>query len=349
MEMKIPAGWYDLGMNWDNPDPSKIEYTVALLEAIKERSLASNIYMASYPYQYSTCHIAKGIIHNSEHIQQISRWIKILLNKCFIDMEYQDYKNPLAEFVSFDHFPKTISFRDFQNKYPDMNFYPPYHGASNQEVAEYYKACKTILSELRWTSASTAKMFSQESMIHCRKEFMYSNSFENNCSVVFKALQQAIKDNNFTNSGGDSYKSVFQYPIGAYAFNFSSRASYVIGFINYKVYFECTKLPNDFKPKLFAYILAEPQEKIGSSVPLISSTFWCEPFGIIEAKTTKLIELGDYIAGRLLSVGDLTKISPYPPELPYQNSFVCGTVYGAKIKLVSCFDWFTPGGFKFQA
>ena len=44
MEISLPTSWTDQGMDWNNPDPSDIKYSLALREAIFERINVLNVF-----------------------------------------------------------------------------------------------------------------------------------------------------------------------------------------------------------------------------------------------------------------------------------------------------------------
>ena len=68
-------------------------------------------------------------------------------------------------------------------------------------------------------------------------------------------------------------------------------------------------------------------------------------------KKTKLKELGDYISGTVYSAGTFDietfpRVTEIIPSTATQGDSNCR---GSRVKVQFVFDWYTPGGFKFQA
>lgn len=350
MEIAIPSGWYDMGMDWDNPNPSELKYTLALLGAIEERLMVKDYHGEIDPPDF---HIFYGSTRTRDMISYLSKNIDDLLSiSRFIDMDYQEYHVPSAQFYGLDDFPKGLRLVDIQKKYPDVSFYPPYNCASNTEVAEYYKACKIILSELRYTSAKNIYTWWNSSN-QSEGGGIYGNEYEDDYQYVYQDIQDAI--DNHLGIDVTKYKHwpdlTLEADIGTTLTSRKSGGPFSLSFKNAQLQLECTHLPRDLRPKVCYYAIAD---KISLNKnyydPPIQNDLWCDTFEIYEPKKTKLKELGDYISGTVYSAGTFDietfpRVTEIIPSTTTQGDSNCN---GSRVKVHFIFDWYTPGGFKFQ-
>ena len=354
MEIAIPSGWYDMGMDWDNPNPSELKYTLALIGAIEERLMVKDYHGEIDPPGF---HIFYGSTHTRDMIYYLKKYMAELLSyelPRFIDMDYQDYHVPSAQFYGLDDFPKGLRLVDIQKKYPDVSFYPPYNFASNTEVAEYYKACKILLSELRYTSAKNIYTWGNVSDQATGNYISNDDYYEEGYKYVYEKIQDTIDNQLEIDVVNYSHTHILEleYDIGTTLTFRKSGGPFSLIFRNAQLQLECTHLPRDLRPKVYYYAIADKLTLNENYFnPPIQNDLWCDTFEIYEPKKTKFKELGDYISGTVYSAGtfDIETFPRVTELIPSTATPGDANCNGSRVKAQFVFDWYTPGGFKFQA
>lgn len=102
IEYVYPTKWDDKGMDWDNPDPGKADYVMAIRQAIMERAAAVHMQLrfSSYSFRVSPMKaVSRSMVE--EFVDVIAQ-----LAPEFVNMGFKDYKEDLSDF------PKMWTYAD---------------------------------------------------------------------------------------------------------------------------------------------------------------------------------------------------------------------------------------------
>ena len=160
-------------MDWNNPDPTKIEYLYALWYAIHERLYVvggclgfsqqtsdSYTYTDYYEYSFSAPPTEKDV-GNFDYLQKLVVWTKKLMH-VFIDPDFYDYSNFLTQTIpdwpaqkystqiDISDFPKCINYLNFLNDEVDLLLLKNKKYDSDYYV-NIYKGLYKILKKLTHT------------------------------------------------------------------------------------------------------------------------------------------------------------------------------------------------------
>lgn len=102
IEYEYPESWDDKGMDWENPDPERADYVMAIRQAIMERAAAVHI---SLPVSYYYLAVSPMKAVSRFMVEEFIYAIR-LLAPYFVNMGFSDYKE------DFSDFPKMWTYSD---------------------------------------------------------------------------------------------------------------------------------------------------------------------------------------------------------------------------------------------
>lgn len=120
IEYEYPDSWNSKGMDWDNPDPEKADYVMAIRQAIMERAAACHI---SIGRDFADVSPKKAVSRNM--VEDLLTAIRALV-PYFVNMGFKDYKEDLSDF------PKMWTYSDLIQE----------DGCELYEWAGRYSMCK---------------------------------------------------------------------------------------------------------------------------------------------------------------------------------------------------------------
>lgn len=100
IEYDYPDSWNAKGMDWDNPDPERADYVIAIRQAIMERAAAAHL---SIGYLFTAVSPYKGV--SRKMVEELLAAIRTLA-PYFVNMDYDEYAEDLSDF------PKMWTYAD---------------------------------------------------------------------------------------------------------------------------------------------------------------------------------------------------------------------------------------------
>ena len=100
IEYECPKSWDDKGMDWENPDPERADYVMAVRQALMERAAAAHVALGNYFVDVSPM---KAV--SREMVGRLLTALKLILPE-YVNTGVTDYREDLADF------PKMWTYSD---------------------------------------------------------------------------------------------------------------------------------------------------------------------------------------------------------------------------------------------
>lgn len=291
---KIPESWDDKGMDWENPDPRRADYVMALREAVMERVAATQNYMPD------------GVMSISPYKAVSMRTISYLLDA--IDWMAPDFVNLEAECEDIlTDFPKMWSYEDLIKDEKIRLYAYPNYGQICGGAGEWLKAIKNALDKL--TVIRAKNVYGVHMMRDGSKhDPPFAESIGTAMDQAFGSLYEGVLDGRFPSSiygwsGNTHWKCPKpdadrddEYNVDGYC-GYAQSQAYEIKAV--KSYLACREF--DVKVAVYAEASNEPvpfsQVLDGSTFDSLSAGFseglnWLKPIHVKDWKDT-LIKIGD--------------------------------------------------------
>lgn len=284
MEIILPTSWNDQGMNWNNPDPSDIRYSLALREAIFERINVLNVFptpnVNGLDYFY---HFLPD--QHKTSMQKFVKWVYLMIDflaQRYADVNYRGYLETNTPYrfnqsgFAAAPFPRTYnSASELQEKINEIFVCLPYNETSNKYI-DFFKGAKKALDMMRYSKITRMhghRVYDQQSVIEY-------NSVEEAVDRAIKLFQNNTPPRQeFT----DYKQEYFSGECGTIVTNFH-KTSYWSIIKNFKVEIdEIFPFSGDRKPNIICYAIAVKTDSNNlSNTEFQYNDFWCEPFGFKE-------------------------------------------------------------------
>lgn len=316
----MPQSWNDKGMDWDNPDPSNLDYLMALKLALEERAAITGFQIGG-----------NGVIESSEAFCQIrpgtpfSHNALLIISKTIADMSrsftdvYYDYDSALRTITSLS--PNRL----IDLGATDLMCVP--HKSSHVDAArDLFRSAKRALSLMRYVSAASERTYMLRASHYTAADPPHTGD------TFAEAVAEA--EANF------SYRETYSYS-GDTWLETSKRVSYDLD-LKYHCYI--VSMANRFGP--FSVARSGPfafAEKLAVIVAYDQLYFICEEdteaFGGLE-RGFHLIDPAtvDY------TIGDTDYIAKNPSVPALREA----KLRGKFARCVPLADFFVPGGLKFK-
>lgn len=349
MALSLPTSWTDKNMNWDDPDPGDINYTLALREAIYERVSVVGV----EPFKN---YLADKLIFvpDKERLRsyEFLKWVKDsidLLAPKFVDVEYRKYLEPDAQIKWSDYFPKRLTSSELQVKIPESFLKIPYKG-SNIEYKEFFKGAKKALDMMQYAPIRyfSGKWFSNKMTRF--NEPTVESGIEHGIEYY---MQYEDRPNMVKNFYMPDTNVVMKGRCGSGAVNRRIDNPMYYTYV-YSFFIEIERIfpfSDNRKPHIICYALTKKVEDfVPDSYFTQYNDFWCEQFGFTEGYNW--VDYGEFDETKGIKIGDRHTFARYPQtpvsvrvdgKTTYKGSWLASDVY-----LSILADWDVPNGFKFR-
>lgn len=309
----MPQSWNDKGMDWDNPDPSNLDYLMALKLALEERAAIAGFQIgkdAVNEMGEAFFQIRPGTPFSHNALLVISKTIADM-SRSFIDVYY----NYDSAFKSMTYLSPN---RLIDLGATDLMCVP--HKSSHVDAArDLFRSAKLALSLMRYTTADSERTYMEmnssiygfwssgktffEAVANAEANFKYYKIYQNsnfNFIQVFKGVEYGAPD-------------YFQCYIGSLAVRFGP-------------FSVARALRTSFAEKLALVVSYDDFEEDTNAFGGLASGFY-----MIDPETVDR------------TIGDVNYIAQNPsvPQLRHR------TYRGKNVRPVPLADFFVPGGFKF--
>lgn len=288
MALTIPTSWNDLGMNWNNPDPSDIKYALALREAIYERISVLNVFPT--PNVDGTDDYYHFLPDkNKISMQKFAKWVYLMIDylaQRYADMDYKGYlelDTPYRFYQSsFSNvgFPRTYnSASELQKKIKEIFVCIPYNETSDKYV-DFFKGAKKALDMMRYSKITRMRGNEEDDVKAWTQEASVKTAVDESIRMFLEAAPKRKKKSFTTYS-----QNLFTGLCGTFVTNYN-KGTYWAQIYNFKVEIEeIFPFSDDRKPDILCYAIAlkndiDAPSVIGAEIQY--NDFWCEPFGLKE-------------------------------------------------------------------